>query len=69
MADESSLPNPFALTASRQGTGSRTGDQDEQNRRKADFVSKLSKVKAPEHPLHTVIALINANPLRRCKQV
>jgi hypothetical protein len=62
MADESSLPNPFALTASRQGTGARTGDQDEQKRRKADFVSKLSKVKAPECLLHTVIALINAKP-------
>jgi hypothetical protein len=69
MAHESSLPNPLALTASREGTGSRTGDQDEQNRRKADFVSKLSKVKAPEHVLHTVIALINAKPFRRCKLV
>jgi hypothetical protein len=69
MADESSLPNPLAFTLSRQGTGWRTGDQDEQNRQKADPVSKLSKVKAPEHVLHTVIALINATLLRQCKLV
>jgi hypothetical protein len=69
MADESSPPNPLALTASRQGTGSKTGNQDEQNRQKADSVSKVSKVKAPEHPIHTVIDLINAKPLRQCKLV
>jgi hypothetical protein len=63
MAHESSSPNPLALTASRQGTGWRAGDQAEQNRQKADSVSKVSKVskvKTPDHPLHMVIALINA---------
>jgi hypothetical protein len=69
MAHESSSPNPLALTASRQGTGLRTGDQDEQKRQKADSVSKLSKVKVPEHPLRAMIAVINATLLRQCKLV
>jgi hypothetical protein len=47
MTDESFSASPFALSVLRQGNGWRAGDQDEQNRQKADSVSKLSKVKAP----------------------
>ena len=46
MANESFPANPLALTPARKGNGWRAGDQDEQNRKKADSVSKLSKVKA-----------------------
>jgi hypothetical protein len=51
MADVSLLPAQLAFTPSHQGKGGRADDEDEQNRQKADSVSKLSKVRAPTTPV------------------